>query len=227
VVFWLLAPATWLLTVAQPTPARAWAVCRGAARALFALAGMTPRLEGAQNLPAGACVLVCNHGSYLDGVILAAAFARPSVFVAKAELRQQRVAGPFLRRLGAVFVERFDLRQAVQDAEAMQALARRGDVLMVFPEGTFTAAPGLLPFRLGAFLAAEQAQVPVVPVILHGSRAALPGGSWLPRHARLEVNVLPPLPRPPPGDLFARAVRLRDAAYAAMAARLDRAEDAG
>lgn len=225
-LFWLLAPPTWLLAVAQSSPARAWAICRASARALFALTGMRPRVEGLQNVPAGACVLVSNHGSYLDGVLLVATLPRPCAFVAKAELRQQHIAGPFLRRLGAGFVERFDLRRAVQDSEAITALARRGHALLVFPEGTFTAAPGLLPFRLGAFLAAAQTQVPVVPLVLRGSRAALPDGKWRPRRARLEVHVLPPLPQPGEGDLFARAVRLRDAAYGAIAGRVETAEGA-
>lgn len=225
-LFWLLAPATWLLAVVQPSPARAWAVCRASARALFALTGMTPRVEGLQNVPAGACVIVSNHGSYLDGVLLVAALPRPCDFVVKAELGQQRFAGPLLRRLGAGFVERFDLRRAVQDAQALAALARRGHSLLVFPEGTFTAAPGLLPFRLGAFLAAAQTQVPVVPLVVRGSRAVLPGGSWRPRRARLEVHVLPPLPQQEDGDLFARAVRLRDAAYVAIAGRVDPVEGA-
>jgi 1-acyl-sn-glycerol-3-phosphate acyltransferase len=220
-LFWLFAPATWLLAVTQSSPARAWTICRAAARALFALTRMMPRVEGLENLPAGACVLVSNHGSYLDGVILVAALSRPCVFVAKAELRQQRIAGPFLRRLGAVFVERFDLRRAVEDAEAMRTLAQRGEVLLVFPEGTFSAAPGLLPFRLGAFLAAAQAEVPLVPMVLGGHRAALPDGRWWPRRARLEVHVLPPVPQPSGGDLFARAVRLRDAAYGAIAAQVE------
>ncbi|MHB1121864.1 MAG: AMP-binding protein [Ramlibacter sp.] len=224
-LFWLFAPPTWLLTLAQSSPARAWALARASARALFALTGMTPRVEGLQNVPEGACVLVSNHGSYLDGVILTAALPRPCVFVAKSELRQQRIAGPFLRRLGAVFVDRFDLRQAVEDAEAMAALARRGDALLVFPEGTFTAAPGLLPFRLGAFLAAAQAQAPVVPVVLRGNRTALPDCSWRPRRARLEVHILPQVQQSSQGDLFARAVRLRDAAYQLMAAQLETAED--
>ncbi|UZD55314.1 lysophospholipid acyltransferase family protein [Caldimonas aquatica] len=148
-LFGLLAPPTWLLAVAQSNPARAWAICRASARALLALTGMTPRVEGLQNIPAGACVIVSNHGSYLDGVVLVAVLPRPCDFIAKAELRQQRIAGPFLRRLGAGFVQRFDLRRAVQDAQALTAHARRGHALVVFPEGTFRAAPGLLPFHLG------------------------------------------------------------------------------
>ncbi|MEJ8826976.1 AMP-binding protein [Variovorax humicola] len=224
-VFGLLAPPAWLLTVAQPRPARAWAVSRAAARVFFALTGMAPRIEGLQNLPEGPCVLVSNHGSYLDGAILLAALSRPCVFVAKAELGPQRVVGLFLRRLGAVFVERFDPRRAAEDTHEMTSHTRRGDVLLVFPEGTFGAAPGLLPFRLGAFLTAAQAQVPVAPVVLHGNRAALPDGSWRLRRVRLEVEVLPPVPQPPPGELLGRAVRLRDAAYAAMAARVDAGEE--
>jgi 1-acyl-sn-glycerol-3-phosphate acyltransferase len=122
-------------------------------------------------------------------------------------------------------VERFDPRRAAEDTQELTAHARRGDDLLVFPEGTFGPTPGLLPFRLGAFLTAAQAQVPVVPVVLRGNRAALPDGSWRLRRVRLEVEVLPPVPQPSSGDLLGRAARLRDAAHAAMAERVDAGEE--
>ena len=131
-LFWLFAPLTWLLILGQPSPARAWALGRAFARALLALTGMSPRVEGLQNLPAGACVLVSNHGSYLDGVILVAALPRPCVFVAKAELRQQRIAGPFLRRL--LLLALFGIAHIV--------LLWPGDILLAYA----LAALGLLLF---------------------------------------------------------------------------------
>ena len=74
--------------------------------------------------------------------------------------------------------------------------------------------PGLLPFRMGAFLAAAQAGAPIVPVTIRGTRSILRAGSWFPRRGRLEVIVEPPIP--PDGADWAAAVRLRDAARAAI-----------
>ena len=220
-VFCVLAPPAWALTLLARSPAHAWSIARAAALAYLTLAGMRPRVRGLQRLPAGACVLVSNHASYLDGVILLAALPRPCAFVAKRELATQFFAGPFLRRLGTVFVERFHAPRAVEDAALLAEAAASGRSLMVFPEGTFVAGTGLLPFHLGAFVAAAQAQVAVVPVAIRGSREALPAGRWLPRRALLEVEVGEPLPPVPDRhDLFARAVRLRDAARQAIAAAI-------
>ncbi|MGZ9076126.1 MAG: lysophospholipid acyltransferase family protein, partial [Burkholderiaceae bacterium] len=99
--------------------------------------------------------------------------------------------------------------------------------LLVFPEGTFVARPGLLPFHLGAFLAAASAGVPVLPVTIRGSRDVLPAGAWLPRRAAIEVEICAPLS--PPQDnanAFSRAARLREAAHASIAHRLKSGEGA-
>jgi 1-acyl-sn-glycerol-3-phosphate acyltransferase len=228
--FWLLAPATWLLVAAMPGTAAAWAVARGAARLLFRLAGIPLAVRGLQHLPAaGPCVLVSNHASYLDGVILVAALPRPVAFVAKRELAVQFVAGLFLRRLGAVFVERFERQRSVQDAQQLAEVVQGGRALHVFPEGTFSARPGLLPFHLGGFLAAAQARAPVLPVTIHGHREVLPDGVWWPRHAALAVDIDASIAPAADLDLFAAAVRLREAARVRIARRLEplRADEAG
>jgi 1-acyl-sn-glycerol-3-phosphate acyltransferase len=176
-------------------------------------------VRGLQHLPAGPCVLVSNHGSYLDGMLLVAALPRPFVFVAKRELQTQLVAGIYLRRLGAEFVERFDTRRSVADAERMAEIVAQGRSLAVFPEGTFVARPGLLPLHLGAFMAAARAGVPVLPVVIRGHRELLPAGRWWPHRAALEVEIhaaiAPPTDAP---DLFAGAARLREAARRVIAA---------
>ena len=222
--FWLLAPPTWLLTVAMPRPAAAWAVARAAARLLFRLAGVRLDVQGLQHLPAaGGCVIASNHGSYLDGVILVAVLPRPCAFVAKRELGEQFVAGRFLRSLGTAFVERFERQRSVEDAARLARVVQDGRALLVFPEGTFTAKPGLLPFHLGGFAAAAQAGAPVLPLTIQGHRELLPDGAWWPRRAVPSVTLDAPI-TPAVGaeaDLFAVAVRLRDAAQARIARRLD------
>ena len=221
-VFWLLAPPTWLLTLLMPTPAAAWALGRVAARALFRLTATPLAVRGLERLPSGPCVLVSNHASYLDGVILVAALPRPFAFVAKRELREQFIAGRYLSRLGAEFVERADIRRSVADAERMAEAAQQGRSLAVFPEGTFVARPGLLPFHLGAFLAAARAGVPVVPVTIRGSRTILPALAWWPRRSGLDVEIGSAILAPAETTvLFAAAVKLREAARAEIARHLD------
>ena len=220
-LFWLVAPPAWLVAVMMPTPTAAWAFCRRAARALLRLCGVPLAVQGLQGLPASRpCVLVCNHASYLDGLVLVAALPRPYAFVAKRELERQFVAGPFLRRLGCAFVERFDAQRSVADASHMADAVRAGRSLLVFPEGTFGDDPGLLPFHLGGFLAAAQAGVPVLPLTLSGTRRMLPGGRWWPRQATLALHVGEPIEPPAGVELFAAAVQLRDAARAAIGRRV-------
>ena len=212
-LFWLMAPLAWLVAVVLPTPTLVWRFCHRAARALLRLAGVKLDVTGLDHLPGdGRCVLVSNHESYLDGLVLVAALEQPHTFVAKRELEGQFVAGRFLKSLGAAFVERFDRRRSVADAEQMTSRVQGGAPLLVFPEGTFVAAPGTLPFRLGAFLAAAHAGVPVIPVSLGGTRQLLGDGRWWPRPADLTVHVGAALTEPASSDPFAAAVRLCDRA---------------
>ena len=216
------ATVTWLLTALARRPATAWALGHRMAPALLRAIGVPLAVHGLQHLPPGPCVLVSNHGSYLDGMLLVAALPRPFVFVAKRELQRQFVAGIYLKRLGTDFVERFEARQSVADADRLADVVRQGRSLAVFPEGTFVARPGLLPFHLGAFMAAARAGVPVLPVVIRGHRELLPAGRWWPRRAALAVTVHAAIPPPDEAaDLFAGAARLREAARRAIAAGLE------
>jgi 1-acyl-sn-glycerol-3-phosphate acyltransferase len=98
---------------------------------------------------------------------------------------RHRLLGRLLQRLGTEFVARDDVRQSVDDAERLLARVHQGDGVVFFPEATFTAAPGLRPFRLGAFKVAAASGAPVVPIAVRGSRAILRGESRRPRPGRM------------------------------------------
>ena len=160
-------------------------------------------------------MLVANHASYLDGLVLIASLPVPFAFVAKRSLLDHAITRIYLRKLGAQFVERFDARQSVEDASRMAALAVGGASMAFFPEGTFGRMAGLGDFRLGAFAAAAAAKVAVLPVALAGTRAVLREGEWLARRGAIAVTIGDPVrPAVPPRDAFAEAVALRDAARA-------------
>ena len=165
-------------------------------------------------LPDGGVVLVANHGSYLDGAVLCAAIPGNLSFVAKQELEDQFVAGPFLRRLGTIFVRRLDVGGSLEDSSRIEQFANAGERLVYFPEGTFTRMPGLLAFRLGAFQVAARSGKPVVPVTISGTRSILRGEQWFPHRGPISVHL--GRPHLPDGSDFEAAVRLRDAVRAAM-----------
>jgi acyl carrier protein len=193
-------------------------ISRGSARLLHRLTGAPLTVSGLEHLPEGACILTCNHQSYLDGFVLSAALPPRFGFVVKGELLGNPLTRIPLARLGALFVERRLADRGAEDAERTVATVKGGESLAIFPEGTFRRAPGLLPFRMGAFAVAARAGVPVVPVALRGTRTILRGEQWLPRRGPVTVAIGPPLH--PAGDDWRAAVALRDGARAWMRERV-------
>jgi 1-acyl-sn-glycerol-3-phosphate acyltransferase len=184
-------------------------VARGAARQLAKLTSMPIRIDGLDNLRGGGPLIVAaNHASYLDAFALTAALPTEGAFLAKRELTQSFLARLLLERLGTLFVERFDAEKSVEDTQRALDAIRDGESLLFFPEGTFDRAPGLRPFRMGAFYVAAQARAPVVPVAIRGTRSMLRGDDWFPRRGAITVTVRPPIS--PEGTDLAAAVRLRD-----------------
>ncbi|HET6719288.1 MAG TPA: AMP-binding protein [Rhodocyclaceae bacterium] len=212
-LFRLLSGPTWLFTVLAPNPAAAWSVNRSFARLLGRLTATPFSVSGLEHLPRGPCMIVANHGSYLDGLALMAALPTPFAFVAKREFLDQPLASRYLRALGALFVERFDTRQSLDAAAGLGEALAAGRSLMTFPEGTFRRESGLGPFRLGAFAAAVSAGVPVLPVAITGTRAVLRDGQRWPSHAPIFITIGRPLLPPAAAvDAFAATLALRDLA---------------
>lgn len=181
-------PALIVLTVIPGRDTRR-RVTRWFARAFFVAIGSPVRYRGDRVLPDGACVVIANHSSYLDGIILTAALPPRFTFVIKHEMARFPFAGFLLRRIGSEFVNREDGGQKRVVTRRLFKAADSGDALAFFPEGTFEATPGLRRFRPGAFGAAWRANVPVVPVIISGARQKFPAGSWLPVPGPLAITV--------------------------------------
>lgn len=190
------------------------------ARGYLLLIGIPLRRLHAERLPPGQSIVVANHASYLDGLVMKAALPPRFSYVVKREMDGVPLAGLLLRRIGTEFVERYDRQKGATDARRLLRTAASGQSLVFFPEGTFAAAPGLLRFHTGAFATAVRAGCPIVPAVIRGSRRILPSDRLLPRWGRLEVEFLEPL-TPNDSDAEHAATDLRDRARAAILARLD------
>ncbi|MGB5258196.1 MAG: lysophospholipid acyltransferase family protein, partial [Woeseiaceae bacterium] len=160
---------------------------------VFMLPGIRVAVSGVENIPDDNCVVVANHASYIDGVLLKAYLPARFSFVIKGELRNIPVAHFLLRRSGAKFVERNKHAASARDARQIVRAAQDGQSLALFPEGTFREEPGIGQFRPGAFVAAVRGNMPVVPVAIRGTRYMLPAGRMLPRPNTLDIEVLPPI----------------------------------
>jgi len=205
----------WPATLVLPTLKLRWSLVHFVTRAAAWLTGIRVAVAGAW--PKERNVLIAaNHSSYVDSLVLAAIIPGEPAFVAKKELAQQFFAGPFLRRLGVLFVERTDAEGGLEDVNKALEAAQAGRKLVFFPEGTFTRAPGLLPFRLGAFVIAARQHLRVLPVTLQGTRSILRNRQWFPRRGAVQVQVGSLISAD--GDDFAAAIRLRDSVRAKILA---------
>jgi 1-acyl-sn-glycerol-3-phosphate acyltransferase len=180
------------------------------ARCWFTIAGIRVTRSGFCNIPPGHCVVVANHASYLDGVILQAYLPPRFSYVIKGEMQNVPLASLLLRRIGSRFVDRFVATNSTRDARNLLKAASAGESLGVFPEGTFRPEVGLHKFRAGAFAAAIKGRLPVVPVVIRGSRHILPARRILPRRGPLAIDALPAML--PDGPEFASSKVLAQAA---------------
>jgi 1-acyl-sn-glycerol-3-phosphate acyltransferase len=163
---------------------RRW-LAHHAAALFLAVIGSRPRIKGRPT--AGPCVVIANHSSYLDGIILTAVLPPKFSFLIKHEMASIPVAGFVLRGLGSQFVDRASAGHRHRTARRLVVEAAGGAAFAVFPEGTFDREPGVRPFKLGAFVAARRAGSAIVPVAIAGARGKLPARSWLPAPGPITV----------------------------------------
>jgi 1-acyl-sn-glycerol-3-phosphate acyltransferase len=203
--------AAWVLVVIVPSRRFGFWLARWGTRLGLRLMGCRLEVEGLERLPRGGpFVFACNHASYADVPALVALLPRDLLFVAKREVLGYPLVAAFVRRCGHLTVDRWDAIQSLADADQVGRALASGDDLLFFPEGTFVAATGLRPFRLGAFMSAARARVPVVPLAIRGTRRALRAETALPRPGRISLWIGEPIQ--PAGDDMPSLVALRAAA---------------
>jgi 1-acyl-sn-glycerol-3-phosphate acyltransferase len=216
---WLVPTAAIVAIVPSQTTARritAWA-CRH----FLWTAGCRVRIEGQEifdQIRPGElwpCVIVANHTSYLDVIALLGYLPVDCLYSTKQEVLSWPLLGTISRKMGQMGFDRSDPEARVHQVEQIKQALRGGCSAVVFPEGTFTPAPGVRPFQFGAFKAAANAGRPVVPLAIRGAREIWRDRTILPQPGHVTITFCPPLT--PKGSEWKQVVELRDAARNAIA----------
>lgn len=149
-------------------------VCQG-----FSVAYLGTRSIGLQNVPTeGGALLVSNHQSFLDPVVVGVHIRREVQFMARDTLFGHPLFGWLIRAVNA-----FPVRRNTADLGAIKEAMRRlkqGHLLLMFPEGTRTPDGRVQPLLPGMFAIAKKAGVPIVPVLIDGVFKAWPRHQLLP-----------------------------------------------
>jgi len=175
------------------------------------------RLEGAWPAGGGPFVVVANHQSMLD-IVLLCRLPREMKWVIKEELFRIPWIGWMLRLTGDMAVRRGDPESGGEAVTRARAYLQRGMNVMIFPEGTRSKDARLLPFKKGAFRLAIECGVPVLPVVITGTAEGFQKGGTTVGPCDAVARILAPVPTA--GLTQADAGALRNQVRAAFVAAL-------
>ena len=170
---------------------------RGWARTILFMSGVPLRVSGRErlaSLASGSAVIVANHESLADILVLLASLPIQVRFLAKRRIFSVPVLGWSIRAAGFIPVDRGDHRRGAATFEAAMARLQGGRSVIVFPEETRTRTGELLPFKKGAALLALRSGLPILPVGIAGTRQVLPRDTLLPTAGPAAVVIGEPIP---------------------------------
>ncbi len=175
--------------LAQHRVAQAWA------RMLLRVSGVRVHVEGLERIDGDASyVFISNHLSYMDTPVALAHIPAQFRFLAKRGLFQIPLLGTHLSRAGHIPVPREDPRAAVKVMQvAAEKIQQRKISLLIFPEGGRSHDGVLRPFKEGGAYIAIRAGVPVVPLVILGTREVLPYGSAAVTSGSVTLRILQPI----------------------------------
>jgi len=138
------------------------------------------RCFGRKRIPKkGGVIIACSHQSYMDPIVIGFSCPRPVRYLARSSLFGNKLFAALIRSYGA-----FELERGEADVAAIRKCTeflRKGEPVLLFPEGTRTTDGEIGPLLPGLFLISRRARVPIVPAVIEGMFEAYPRGRLFPR----------------------------------------------
>ena len=164
-----------LISLVDPTGNGPHQVARTWAKSILIAGRIKVKVKGLSKIdPTTSCIYMCNHQSNFDIPVLLAYLKVQFRWLAKAELFRIPLFGFAMRRAGHISIDRTDRQAAFISLKTAVKTIREGASVIIFPEGTRSPDGNISPFKKGGFVMALDSGIPIVPVILHGTRSIMP-----------------------------------------------------
>jgi 1-acyl-sn-glycerol-3-phosphate acyltransferase len=149
------------------------------------------KVKGRKNIrKSHSYVIVVNHQSSYDIIVLYARLGIDFKWVMKKEIRKIPGVGFGSQAIGHIFIDRSSSKAAISSINAAKSKIKDGTSVVIFPEGTRSKTHEMLPFKKGAFWFAFDLNLPILPVTINGTRKIMPSGSLnlLPGNAEIIIH---------------------------------------
>ena len=163
-------------------------------KSILFVSGIKVDVEGLANIdPGKSYIYMANHRSNFDIPVLLGCLPIQFRWLAKAELFKIPIFGRAMQGAGYVKIDRTNRESAFKSIDEVAAKMKNGVSVMIFPEGTRSQDGNLKPFKKGGFVMAVDTGVPIVPVILRGTRSIMAKGSWRINPGKVTLSVEKPI----------------------------------
>ncbi len=164
------------------------------ANSILWIGGVKVKVHGAEKLdPTRSFIYMANHQSNADIPVALGRLPVQFRWLAKEELFKIPLFGRAMRGVGYISIDRSNRKKAFESLKRAAETIRNGTSVLIFPEGTRSPDGRILPFKKGGFILAVDSGVPIVPIIIHGTRKIIPKGHFLIRPAPIVIQILDPV----------------------------------
>jgi len=190
----ICAPAAILLGLIDRSGRCSHRVARVWGRSILFVSRVKVATEGLSHIdPGRSYIYMSNHQSNFDIPVMLACLKVEFRWLAKKELFNIPIFGHGMRGAGYISIDRSDRRAAIESLREAARIIRSGVSVLIFPEGTRSMDGRILPFKKGGFILAIDAEVPLVPIVVRGTRAIMPKKRLLIKPGRVFLEVKPPV----------------------------------
>ena len=164
------------------------------AKSILFVSRIDVTVHGISNIdPSQSFIYMSNHQSNFDIPVLLACLPVQFRWLAKAELFRIPIFGRGMRGAGYISIDRFNQESAFESISVAAKKIEEGVSVMIFPEGTRSIDGNIRPFKKGGFVLAVDSGVPIIPIILHGTRSIMPKGQLRIQTGHVCMHIQPPM----------------------------------